>query len=280
MKLAHLILAHAMHPQLQRLVKRLQHPDAHIYIHIDKKADTGQFNHLLTIPGVFFIENRVLVTWGDYNMVQATLNSFQEILATAENYSHINLLSSQDYPLKPTQDIHSFLFANTDKTFIRWFAIPQQWDEPLSRLTKYSFGDYDFPAKHRLQALANTLLPARKMPKSLQAYGRSQWFTITPACALYVINYLNENKNVQRFFRMTWAPDELVFQTILVNSPLKNSLVNNHLRYIKFTPAASRPKTLTIDDAYILKTTDKLFARKFDLTQHEDILNYLDNLNQ
>ena len=33
---------------------------------------------------------------------------------------------------------------------------------------------------------------------------------------------------------MTWGVDELVFQTVLLNSPLKDKVINNHLRYIKF----------------------------------------------
>jgi hypothetical protein len=36
MKLAHLILAHNQPKQLERLLKRLQHNNADIYIHLDK----------------------------------------------------------------------------------------------------------------------------------------------------------------------------------------------------------------------------------------------------
>ncbi|MEO6522310.1 MAG: beta-1,6-N-acetylglucosaminyltransferase [Mucilaginibacter sp.] len=278
MKLAHLILAHTMHNQLARLIKRLHHPDADIYIHVDKKTDIAQFNDLqLTVP-VFFITTRVSVDWGNYNMIEATLNSFEEITSKNTSYTHINLLSSQDYPLKNASQIQNFLFDNLGKTFMRSYAIPEEWDEPLGRLTRYNFGDYKFPGKHLLQNLANRILPDRKTPAGLKMYGRSQWFTITPQCALYVINYLKNNPSVRLFFKHTWACDELVFQTILLNSPLKDSIVNDHLRYIKFKRGDSRPKTLTMTDASDLTASGKLYARKFDSTIDYEILDYLDSL--
>jgi hypothetical protein len=278
MKLAHLILAHTRHNQLARLIKRLHHPDADIYIHVDEKTNSAEFDDLQLIAPIFFITNRVAVDWGNYNMVEATLNSFEEIISQNINYSHINLLSSQDYPLKNASQIQSFLFDNAGKTFMRSFAIPEEWDEPMGRLTKYNFGDYKFAGKHQLQNLANRILPDRKIPTGLKMYGRSQWFTITPQCALYVINYLRDNRSVRLFFKHTWACDELVFQTILLNSPLKDSVVNDHLRYIKFKRGDSRPKTLTIADAADLTASGKLYARKFDSAVDQQILDHLDSL--
>lgn len=278
MKLAHLILAHSMQHQLERLIKRLHHQNADIYIHVDKKTDITEFDYLQKTTSVFFIIKRTAVDWGNYNMVEATLKSFEEILSKGITYSHINLLSGQDYPLKSASQIQKFLFSNSNKTYMRSFAIPDEWDEPISRLTKYNFGDYKIPGKHILQNIANSILPPRQIPANLKMYGRSQWFTITPGCAVYVINYLKQNRSVRTFFKHTWACDELIFQTILLNSPLKDTVVNNHLRYIKFKRGDSRPKTLTMADASELMISGMLYARKFDSNVDEEILNYLDKL--
>ena len=101
---------------------------------------------------------------------------------------------------------------------------------------------------------------------------------MTPECAAYVIQYLEENDNVRRFFRMTWGADELVFQTILLNSPLKSKLVNDHLRYIKFKKKASSPEILTIADKDTLINSDKFYARKFDAGVDDKILDLLDEV--
>jgi hypothetical protein len=277
MRLAHLILAHNNPLQLERLIKRLIYPNTDIYIHLDGKINIEEFIHLKTLENVFFITNRTSVIWADYSMMTATLNSFEEILKTGLHYSHINLLSGQDYPLKKASVIQAFLFKNHDKTFMRFRSIHDEWQESLSRFTNYHFGDYNFPLKFKIQKVINRFLPDKKLPNGLKPYGFSQWLTITPVCALYTINYLKENPAVRRFFRMTWGVDELVFQTILLNSNLTDGILNDHLRYIKFTKRANSPKTLTMDDAEMLVNSNKFYARKFNAEIDQEIFDYLDH---
>jgi hypothetical protein len=278
MRLAHLILAHSNPKQLERLVKRLIHKDADIYIHLDAKTDIKAFIHLEKLDNVFFIANRVSIIWADYSMMTATLKSFEYILQTGNNYSHLNLLSGQDYPLKTHDVIHEFLFKNADKTFMRSRSIADEWPETMSRFTNYHLGDYKFPLRFRVQWVLNKFFPAKKLPNGLKPYGFSQWLTITPVCAQYTIDYLKANPAVAKFFKLTWGVDELVFQTILLNSDLKSHVVNDHLRYIKFTPGASSPKTLTMDDAKLLAGSNKFYARKFNTEIDSEILDYLDGI--
>jgi hypothetical protein len=278
MRLAHLILAHNTPLSLERLVNRLIYDNTDIYIHLDKKQPISAYRHISALPGVVFITNRVDVTWGNYSMIAATIKSMGEILKSANSYSHINLLSGADYPLKSPDKIQSFLFENTGKTFIRWKHIYNEWGETKSRFDKYSFGDYKFPFRYKLQKIFNRRLAPRKLPNGLEPFGFSQWFTITPECAAYVIQYLEKNDKVRRFFRMTWAADELVFQTILLNSPLKDKLINDHLRYIKFKRKARSPEILTIADKHALISSDKFYARKFDAGIDKNILDFLDEV--
>jgi len=244
MKLAHLILAHHNPQMLERIVKRLHHADADIYIQLDKKADISAFEAIKSISNVWFVDDRVKTEWGNYSLVKATLKGFKYILQTGKSYSHINLLSGQDYPLKPIEEIHKFLFANADKTFMRYLSIADnEWEDGKIRVTKYSFGDFNLFGKYQLQAFANAALPKRKLPEHLKPYGRSQWLTITPECAQYAINYLKKKPRVKRFFKLTWGVDEIFFQTILCNSALKAKLVNDNLRYIEME-GANRPTIL------------------------------------
>src|ERR1700748_1261277 len=110
MKLAHLVIAHHNPQMLERLVKRLKHPDADIFIQLDKKTDMVGFKFIEDNGYATFITNRVSIMPGCYSFVQAVINGFREILRNGENYSHINLLSSHDYPLKPVAEIYDFLF--------------------------------------------------------------------------------------------------------------------------------------------------------------------------
>lgn len=275
MKIAHLILIHENPLQIKRLIQRLAHPDADFYVHIDLKTDINPFLSLQS-QNIKFIVNRVRVRWGAYSIVQATVNGLEEILRTGNIYDYINLMSGQDYPLKGTTEIHCFLENNPNKAFMDTLSIENEWKEAIHRITKYHLSEYTFFGKYTLEKWLNLLLPLRKMPNNLVAVGRSQWFTITSTHAEYLVNYLQKNKNVKRFFELTWGSDEFVFQTILFNSVYRKDIVNDNLRYIDWSEKKASPKTFTIKDLSTLLNSGKLFARKFNETLDCIIINELD----
>jgi len=276
MSVAHLILAHTAPAQLARLVRRLAHPQAACFIHVDRKAAEEPFTAAAAGTDVHFIRKREKVYWGAYSIVQATLNGLREILASGTDYTHVNLLSGQDYPLWRTDRIAAYFDAHREQSFMRFLSVDQEWQEAVPRLRQYHLTDYRFPGRYLVQGLINKALPARSMPRGLVAVGRSQWFTLTLPAARYVVDYLDAHPDVVRFFRLTWAPDELLFQTVLYNSPFRGTLVNDDLRYVDWSEGQPSPKTLTMADADRLLSSGKLFARKFDMQRQPEILDYLD----
>ena len=137
MKLAHLILAHNNPLQLERLVKRISHKDADVYIHLDSKTDIAQFAHLGDLPNTFFTKKRIKVMLGEYSTLECALIGMEEILETGTTYSHVNLLSGNDYQLERTDTIHEFLFANTGKTFMWYDKIFDDWYHGQARINNY-----------------------------------------------------------------------------------------------------------------------------------------------
>ena len=78
------------------------------------------------------------------------------------------------------------------------------------------------------------------------------------------------------------ATDEIWIQSILANSPLKNQIVNDDLRYIDWTSGPDYPKTLDSSDfENISKSDNAIFARKFNLNRNPEIkerlLDFLNN---
>jgi len=277
-KIAHLILAHSKPQMLERLVKRLSHPDADIYIQLDKKSPIESFLHIANTGNVYFVPERVKTEWCAYSTIEAELAGFRHIIKTGIAYSHINLLSGQDYPLRPVQQFYNFLSENTGKTFIHSLSIADdEWPDGKARIVRYHMGDYGFKGRYVLQNIANRILPDRKMPGGLKPYGRSQWFTITPECAQYAIEYIQNHPKLKRFFRLTFAVDEIFFQTILENSPLKETIVNDNLRYIE-SFGANPPTVFTMAHAATLVSSGKFFARKFDTNVDDAIFDYLDKV--
>ena len=279
MKIAHLILTHTNPTQFKRLIKRLAHPDADFYIHVDLKVDLEDFLPETNFKHIFFVRNRISIVWGGYSMVEATVSGFREILQSGKHYDYINLLSGQDYPLKSAEEIHQFYSQNPGKAFMETLSVMEEWQEAIPRLTKYHFTDYRFVGVNTFEALLNLVVSKRKIPNNLIPVGRSQWFTITLEHAKYIVDYLSENKNVVNFFRFTWGSDEIIFQTILYNSKYKQDIVSDNLMYIDWSEGKPNPKTFTISDLPVLSKSGKLFARKFNQKIDKDILDTLDLLS-
>jgi hypothetical protein len=72
-------------------------------------------------------------------------------------------------------------------------------------------------------------------------------------------------------------PDEIFFQTILMNSPLSKKIINRKLTYVdwNFSPA---PKVLDDSDLEKVFRSDDFFARKFDLRKDPQIFKDINKL--
>ena len=130
MKLIHLILAHDTTSiiQLARLVNKLNHTDSLVYMHIDIKSDLNIFvNHFNAYSNVRFINKRVNIKWAGYSMIEAEQYCFEQILLEEPNFDYLNLLSAQDYPIRPIEEFHQFLIiifpsgphSQTSRNFIK-----------------------------------------------------------------------------------------------------------------------------------------------------------------
>ncbi|MBO9614736.1 MAG: glycosyl transferase [Dyadobacter sp.] len=276
MKIAHLILAHAAPAQLSRLIDALEHRDAWFFVHLDQKADIHAFSFLQNKERVILVSGRVDVGWGAYSIVEATLRGFRTIVGSGIDFGYVNLLSGADYPLRPPSEIHDFFAGNTGENFMEYYSVRNEWTEAIPRLTEYHLTNYNFPGKYLVQKWMNRLLPPRTMPAGLEPVGRSQWMSLTLDAVRYVLEYLDGHPGVAKFFKLTWAPDEILFQTILYNSPFRSSLVNDNLRYIDWSKGQASPKVLTEEDLENMWTSGKLFARKFDLARFPAVLGKID----
>ena len=272
MRIAHLILAHEAPEQLERLIKRLQHPKADVFIHIDLKTNINPFLSIENLGQVHFVRPRVAIFKDGFSSAEAILNGFDYILQTHKRYDYVNVLSGSDYPLKDVYEIHRFFRENPGKIFIESRSVDGDWKEGEACIKKYFFGYNPFFANKLMAALANAFLPARKIPKNLKAFGGSPWFTISSLHANIISDYLLDFPSVTNFFKNTYKSNEFLFQTLLKNSDYTTDFVDDNLRFIESSPN----KILTIDDVQQLLDSGKLFARKFDAKVDSKILDYLD----
>ena len=280
MRIAHLILSHKGPKQLARLVQSLAHPDADCYIHLDRKADFALFAFLQGQPNVYFTHTRLDVKWGGYSLTKVVLECSREILRHESTYDFINVLSAQDYPLKPAKYIHEFLQQHIGRSFIE--CEPQGsawWQHNISRVEHYHLTEFSFPGRYAVQNIAKALLPRRKFPLPYTLYGGNMggWYTLSRACAKYLLTFLDTHASVRRFAQFSWGSDEFLIHTILYNSPLKSTIHNDNLRHIDWSGGGASPKIFVAADFVALQNSPKLWARKFEESLDAVILNQLDH---
>jgi hypothetical protein len=276
MRIAHLILAHKNPAQLERLLKAMEHPAFTFFIHVDKKADETSFQYLERQGNVFFIKKRTSVYWAGYGTIQATINGFEQIVPL--HYDYINVISAQDFPIKSPQIIYDYIADRKGIEFITCESIEHEWKEAAPRVKNYHFINWQIPGKFRLGKLATYLLPARKFPLPFTIVGRANWFTLTNNAAVYILDFLVKHPEVKRYFKFCWGADEFIFATILYNSQFKPYIQNN-LVYVDWTgQIKGHPRILELSDFEKVKNSEKLFARKFDMSLHPEILELLEHL--
>jgi len=274
MKIAHLILAHKNPQQLERLLDALDHPAFDFYIHLDKKTDAAPFEYLYRRPRTFEVMKRTPVYWAAYGTIQATINGFEEILP--KGYDYINVISAQDFPLKPADYIYQYILDRKGEEFITCQSIDDEWSEAASRVRRYHLINWRIPGRYRLEALVNKVLPPRRFPLPHKIVGRANWFTLSSDAVTYALGFLRAHPELVRYYKYCWGADEFIFSTILYNSHFRPHITDNFV-YVDWSgPKTGHPKVLGVEDFERLKATDKLFARKFDADKDAAILRLLE----
>lgn len=277
--MAHIIMAYKDPAQIERLVKKLSHPGFDFYIHVDTKFDLAPFEYIGNVERVYFIKNRIKIRWAGYSFTQGVFNSMQEVLDTGRQYDFISLMSGQDYPIVSTDAFYSFFEQRPGKNFLALEEFGSEWWKRAAiRIHKYHMTDFDFKGRYAVQSTLNAVLPDRRFPLGYTLYGseRATWWTITTECAKYLLKFIQENPKIKRFARFTWAPDEYLIPTLIMNSPFRELVIPENYRYIDWSQGGSNPKILTETDFEALKKSDKLLARKFDIRVNTGILDLLD----
>jgi len=281
--MAHLIMAYKDPAQIERLVKKMSHPQFDFFIHVDTKFDLAPFEYLQNIERVHLIQNRQKVRWAGYSFIKALLGSVKEILESNNAYDFINVMSGQDYPIKSTEFIHDFFKERKGTSFIYAEKDGSPWWQKLKgRVLRYHMIDYDFRGKYRIENWLNALLPKRKFPLPYVFYGGSKatWWVLTAECARYVVDFLERHPKVRRFAKHSLVVDEYLIPTIIMNSDFRDRVELENYRYVEWPEGKFNPRILTVEDFNSLKDSSMLFARKFDIHVDTRILDMLDDLTR
>ncbi|MDQ3380880.1 MAG: beta-1,6-N-acetylglucosaminyltransferase [Actinomycetota bacterium] len=273
-RLAYVVVAHKNPSQVGRLLQQLATDRSTFLVHVDRRAGRAVHaemrRHAAGVPRVHFLARRRCF-WAGFGMVGATLDAMAYVVRTGTPADHIVLISGQDYPLRGAEEIETFFGEHQDRSFISARPMHDAWKGK---------GFWRIDMWHRISynKLHLRVPWQRRIPGGLAPYGGEAWMSLSAAAARHVVDVVRANPRLVRFFKHVLHPDEIFFHTILMNSPLRKSVVNDHLRYIDWNApgAVDHPATLGSSDFETLVRSQSLFGRKFDVTVDATILDLLD----
>lgn len=321
-KIAYLILAHSDPEHLNKLIESIDY-NSDFYIHLDNKADINKFSFINKKSNVKIISKRYDVSWAGFNMVNATKELIKSALYSKKKYNHLILLSGADYPIKSKENIYNYFINRKGKEIIRGYFIEEsKCPHCYDKIQKYRIMDTLVKNSYMnkvLKRIMNLILAPLKKKifieidgiKIKPCYG-SQWWAITQECANYILNLSNNNKRLDKYFKTSFAPDEMYFHTIIFNSNfasstinggvedyssrwswnnfhyilsdsldccnvIRNNFKNDILKLIKRKKYSGSVGFLNLDNLKEIKESKYLFARKLNSNFSKELIKEIDN---
>ncbi|WP_332685646.1 beta-1,6-N-acetylglucosaminyltransferase [Bosea sp. (in: a-proteobacteria)] len=270
--IAYFILVHRYPEQFKRLFRSIYSPANHYLVHVDKSSgselDADIRGFLADFPNSEVLQGRNAV-WGGYSLVEAELRGMVQLLRMNGDWEFFINLSGQDYPLKSQNYIARFLTRHRGKEFIKVLDQRKVRPETMSRVKRYVV---EFSNR-----IVKTWLP-RPFLAGASPYIGNQWMIVSRRFCEFVCHDPRSDR-YKSFYKNTFIADEGFFQTVMMNTPSHGEIISDDLRMIDWVPDGDiklRPRTFTAEDGPELIASRCLFARKFDATIDEDILDLID----
>ena len=277
-----LITAYKNYSHLEDIIDFFDH-NFSIYIHIDRKSYISQqeLSKLRNKANVHYISQTYKINWGGINHLKAIIELLGEAVKNSDN-NYFHLITGHDYPIKPLDEFISLEKDNT-RIYMEYHTLPYQpWPEGgmdrLSRYNMYDLIDGRSGLGERLikgfSKLQKKLGIKRGFDKNFpKLYGGSTYWSLSREAVEYCFRYMDEHPEYYPRFKYSFCSEEIFFQTILLNSELKEKIINDNKRFIVWEERNGNfPANLDDSDYNNIKNSQALFARKFEFPISEALL--------
>jgi hypothetical protein len=269
-KITYILLCHKDPDAIIRQAERLTAVGDYMSIHFDASADKKHYTAIREAldsnPNVTFARKRIRCGWGEWSLVQATLHALSSAVEAFPRATHFYMLSGDCMAIKSAEYTHRFL-DNNEGDFIEIFDyfesdwIKTGWTEERL-IYRHWFNERTqkkiFYAMFNLQ---KRLGLKRDIPADIQVQIGSQWWCLRRRTIEWILGFCKQRRDVVRFFRTTWIPDETFFQTLVRQIIPDNEIQTRTLTFLMFTDYGM-PVTFYNDHYDLLLSQDYLFARK------------------
>lgn len=269
-KVAFILLCHKNPDAIVQQAEELTAAGDYIAIHLDASSQDEDYRTLLSAlgqnPNVVFAKRRAKCGWGEWSLVQATLHAVEAALEAFPRATHFYMISGDCAPVKSAKFAHQMLDAN-DVDFIESHDFfDSNWIKTGFREERLVYRHFfnERTQKRRFYTsleFQKRLGIERKVPKDLQIMIGSQWWCLRRQTIEAVLEFAYARRDVLRFFRTTWIPDETFFQTLVRHLVPAREIENRTLTFLLFSDYGM-PVNFYNDHFDLLLGQDALFARK------------------
>jgi hypothetical protein len=268
-KIAYIMLCHKDPASIVSQAKGLTTSGDFMAIHFDASASADDFKEikeaLADNPNVV-LAKRVKCGWGEWSLVQASLNAIKAAEEAFPTATHFYMISGDCMAIKPAGYSHRFL-EDRNKDFVEcedffgsdWIKVGLKEERLVYRHWFNERGQKGlFYASMRLQ---QKLGIKRKVPHDIEMRIGSQWWCLRRKTVEAVLEFAKQRKDVMSFFKTTWIPDETFFQTLVCHLVPTEEIEPRTLTFLMFSDYGM-PVTFFNDQYELLLSQEHLFARK------------------
>ncbi|TDK48946.1 DUF5928 domain-containing protein [Antarcticimicrobium luteum] len=269
-KIAYILLCHKDPEAIVLQAERLTAAGDYISIHFDASAPLADFrairDALQDNPNVTFARPRQRCGWGEWSLVQATLQAVRAAVETFPRATHFYMLSGDCMPIKSAEYAHRFLDEH-DADFIESVDFfDSDWIKTGMKDDRLIYRHFFNERKNKRLfyasvALQRRLRLKRAIPADLHIQIGSQWWCLRRRTIEWILDFIRQRRDVMRFFRTTWIPDETFFQTLVRHLVPETEIQSRSLTFLMFSDYGM-PVTFYNDHYDLLLSQDYLFARK------------------
>ncbi|MEM0989604.1 MAG: DUF5928 domain-containing protein [Pseudomonadota bacterium] len=271
-RIAFLLMVHKDPERVVRQARALTAHGDHVVIHADARMAGRAFaklrEGLSDHKGIRFAR-RVRCGWGEWSLVAATLNMLRTARRSFRDTTHYALLSGDCYPTKSRGYLDRFLQRNRDYIEAHDF-FDGDWIRTGLREDRLVYRHWFNERQRKTLFYASLNLQrwlgmSRPIPSGIRVHIGSQWWILRAGTVDKMMDLIGQRRDLIRFFRTTWIPDETFFQTLAAELVPGDQISGAPPTTLKFSDYGM-PVVFQADHEEFLRNQPQPFARK--ITAH------------
>ncbi|MDN5788835.1 beta-1,6-N-acetylglucosaminyltransferase, partial [Pseudorhodobacter sp.] len=243
-KIAYILLCHKDPEGVIAQAERLTAAGDYVAIHFDARASNSHFDalraRLSDNASVTFTAKRLKCGWGGWSLVAATLLAVRAAADAFPRATHFYMLSGDCMPIKSAEYAHDLLDREEVDYVESVDFFKSDWIKTGIKDERLIYRHWFNERTHKWLFYASMdvqkrLGLARKVPGDLQIQIGSQWWCLRRRTIEAVLAFCDSRRDVMRFFRTTWIPDETFFQTLVRHLVPEYEIRGRTLTFLMFT---------------------------------------------